>query len=201
LRVIVVSADLAPAGRRESIGLAVARACAAAGGTVQLVGIVPDDPDGDARILELSRSGVGHAAVLRAPVRPLEAADIELALRYLADVRVVVAAGLEPAVLPAAAAGAGYAGASLVIIGAGGGAHEPATEGLPASAVWLQAPSSDPDGTFAGFVGAFTARLDVGEAPADAWNATVRTLAVDPVGPEISPGGRPGRGAPPGAAR
>jgi hypothetical protein len=198
---IVVCADLAPAGRRDPAGLAVALACAAAGSAVQLVGIVPDDPAGDASVLELSRSGVGHAAVLRAPIRPIEPADIELALRYLQDVRVVVAADLDPAGLSAAAAGAGYAGAALIVIRTGAASGPAATEGLPESAVWLQAPASDPDGTFAGFVGAFAARLDGGEAPADAWDATVAALAVDPVEPAVRPPGRPGREARRAAAR
>ena len=49
----------------------------------------------------------------------------------------------------------------------------------------------DPDETFAGFVGAFSARLDRGEKPADAWDATLRELAVDSVTPARGHRGRP----------
>ena len=47
-----------------------ARAAAAAGGDVQLVGRVGDDPAAEALLLELAASGIGHVAVLRDPARP-----------------------------------------------------------------------------------------------------------------------------------
>jgi len=51
----------------EAGGLAagIARAAAAAGAEVQLVGKVGDDPAGDAVLLALARDGVGHIALLR----------------------------------------------------------------------------------------------------------------------------------------
>jgi len=153
-----------------------------AGAAAQVVAVVPDDPGGDRRLLELAAAGVGHAAVLRGPARALEAADVDLALRYLADVRVVVAVGLAESVVAAVAERATWAGTVLVVIG------EPGSDGagvgavtLPEGAIVLEAPGSDPDGTFAGFVGALAARLDRGATPADAWAATTRELAVDPV--------------------
>jgi hypothetical protein len=56
----------------------------------------------------------------------------------------------------------------------------PGIEGITDGAIVLEAPTSDPDGTFAGFVGSLAARLDAGATPADAWAETTRQLAVDP---------------------
>src|SRR5262245_49801315 len=76
-----------PFGRRTSGGLraagvplAVARAAAEAGATVQLVGKVGDGPDGDAVVLAVAEAGVGHAALLRGqiPVPIALDADAEL---------------------------------------------------------------------------------------------------------------------------
>lgn len=142
--------------------------------------MVPDDPDGDRRLLELAAAGVGHAAVLRGPARSLEAADVDLALRYLADVRVVVTVGVTQAVLASAAERATWAGATLVAIGGRGSDGEVGSLELPEGAIVLEAPAGDPEGTFAGFVGSLAARLDAGATPADAWAATTRELAVDP---------------------
>jgi hypothetical protein len=55
-----------PAGR----ACAVALAAAAHGARVELVGRAGDDAVGDALLVALSASGVGHAAVLRDPARP-----------------------------------------------------------------------------------------------------------------------------------
>lgn len=178
---IVICGNLGSADRNENLAASIAQRTAAAGAAVEIVGIVPDGADGDRWLIALSAAGVGHAAMLRTAERPLERADLELALRYLPDVGVVVAVGLSAAVLPVIAEGAGYAGAALVVVAteASGG---PIDDGvLPASAIVLQAPPTDPDDTFAGFVGAFTARLDAGAAPAEAWLATVSALAVDTV--------------------
>jgi hypothetical protein len=56
-----------PAAVGDAGGLAagIARAAAAAGAEVQLVGKVGDDPSGDAVLLALARRGVGHIALLR----------------------------------------------------------------------------------------------------------------------------------------
>lgn len=109
---------------------------------------------------------------------------MDLALRYLPDVRVIVAVRLAPPVLAAAAERASWSAASLVAIDGArsAGPHGQAVAPvLPEGAVVLEAPPADPDGTFAGFVGTFVARLDAGANPADAWAATMRDLAVDPV--------------------
>jgi hypothetical protein len=70
--VIVVVGDpsLRPGGpgAPASVGGAaasIARACVAAGATVQLAGKVGDDPAGDEILLTLTRDGIGHVALLR----------------------------------------------------------------------------------------------------------------------------------------
>ncbi|MBI3745736.1 MAG: hypothetical protein HY264_04300 [Chloroflexi bacterium] len=176
---IVVCGSLEPIGRHEGPAVALAERAAWAGASVQVIGIVPDGPSGDRRLIELGAAGVGHAAVLRSTARALEPADVDLALRYLPDIRVVVDASGAATLHATLAEGATYAGASFILIG-DVSAPAPAID-LPDSAIVLQAPTDDPDGTFAGFVGAFAARLDGGAVPADAWAATVRALAVDPV--------------------
>ena len=203
----------------------VAFAAAAAGARVQLVGRIGDDAVGDALVLALGRSGVGHAALLRDPGHPtpilvapaaeiaeddtvadlppgaalagtileeelasataatagdvvlpenqkerprLAPADLELALRYLPDIAVIVAA--DPLDEPSArvvADGAAYAGAQ-VIATVPPGTRVP--DALVAATV-LEAPPSDPDGAFARLVGGFAAALDGGASPAEAFRA------------------------------
>ncbi len=164
-----------PAGR---IALAAARA----GGRVELVGTVGDDADGDAVIVELGRAGIGHAAVLRDPagstpriadgaateeqIPRLEAADVELGLRYLAECQVLVAAEELPAdVLGIVTDAAAYHGATLIVLAAAG---EPPDGDLPEAATVLEVPD-DGGGAFAELVGQYAAFLDAGRQPADAW--------------------------------
>lgn len=148
---------------------------------MQAIGVIPDDPGGDRRILELVASRIGHAAVLRGPARELEPADIDLALSYLPEVRVIVTVGLAPAIVGIASQHLSWSGASLIVIDDASGDGRGVRADLPDGAIELQAPPSDPDGTFAGFVGVLAARLDAGAAPADAWAATMRELAVDSI--------------------
>lgn len=176
---IVICGSLEPVGRHPGMPVAIAERVARAGASVQVVGIVPDGPAGDRQLISLAEAGIGHAAVLRSAPRSLEPADVELALRYLPDIRVVVDAAGPAALAATVADGAAYAGASFILIG--DRATTGTTADLPDSAIVLEAPADDPDGTFAGFVGAFAVRLDGGAVPADAWSATVRDLAVDPV--------------------
>lgn len=164
-----------PAGR-------IALAAAISGGRVELVGSVGDDADGDAVIVELGRAGVGHAAVLRDPAGStprvtdggptderlprLDAADVDLGLRYLAECQVLVAAEALPAdVLGIVTAAAAYHGAALVVLAAPG---QPPEGDLPEAATVLEVP--DDDGrAFAELVGRYAAFLDSGRLPADAW--------------------------------
>jgi len=96
----------------------------------------------------------------------LEPADIEVALRYLPDYRVLVVADpLSEASLRVAAAAAGWNGATLVVVVAAGSAQpSPADD-----ATIIEAPADDPDGAFAAVVGAYAAAIDRGEEPAEAF--------------------------------
>jgi hypothetical protein len=89
----------------------------------------------------------------------LEPADVELALRYLSDYRVIVVA--EPGradLVEVAAAAAGYGEAALIVLVA------PGSDG-PAGATVIEAPASDPDGTFGTLVGTLAADFDADTLP------------------------------------
>jgi hypothetical protein len=205
--------ELAPGG----LVTLIAQALVEAGASVELAGSIGDDPEGDRVIVELGRVGIGHAAIMRDPggrtravgpsmpggtsvERPsprLDAADVELALGYLAECRVlVVADGLEADALAAALRAAEYHGASVVIV-ADAGAVDPAELGdqvtlleRPPSDTAAAGPSGDelarddaadatPDEgvasetAFAGFVAEYALRLDRGEPPARAFAAAL----------------------------
>ena len=163
----------------------VARRAAAAGSKVEVVGMVPGDAAWDRVLYQLTDAGVGHATVVRSARGSVEPADIDLALRYLPDIRAVVLVQPPAAVLPSAVAGADFASATLIVVGpldAGSMAALEARSGSAAPIV-LDPPPADPDGTFAGFVATLAARLDAGEPPDAAFEATVAVLAVDPARP------------------
>jgi hypothetical protein len=206
----------------------IALGAAEAGAPVQLVGKVGDDPAGDSLLIDLARTGVGHAAVLRDPasatrvlpappvgtgedgraaevddlldaaemlVEPepspetpapsssvqagpaLEAADIELGLRYLVDFRVVVAADpLNDRAASAVADAAAYAGAHVVALVDAGAAVAPTL----GDATVLEIPGADPDGLFAAFVAGYAVALDGGLPPAEAFRAAAETGGWEP---------------------
>jgi hypothetical protein len=148
----------------------IAAAAAGAGAGVEIVGSVTDDGNGDATITALGRQRIGHAAVLRMPsaAEPqLEAADVELALRYLTECRVlVIADSLDEATLAAAIDGTRYHQAALVV--AATQPQLPDDAAIPEHSTVLDAPDED-DGAFAGLVGRYAAQLDAGRESADAW--------------------------------
>jgi hypothetical protein len=119
---------------------------------------VLDPIDGDERPL---------APAEAAPAtRPLDAGDLQLALRYLPDYRVVVVADqFDEAALGAIVAAARWAGAQLIVVVPAGSAGS----GVPDDATVLEAPPVDADGAFAAVVGAYAAALDRGATPADAF--------------------------------
>lgn len=160
-------------GQADDLAVEVARRAAAAGARVEMVGVVPGDAAGDRRLAGLAGAEVGHATVTRNPANAIEPADLELALRYLPEIRAIVLVRPDAALIPAATAAATWAAAALVIIGPAGEAGS--------DAIVMDPPSSDPEGTFAGFVAALAVRLDAGEPAGDAWASTVAALAVDPV--------------------
>ena len=102
----------------------------------------------------------------REPGPALDPADIELALRYLPDYRVlVVADALSNPALEVVLAASRWSGAALVILLAAG--SEAPT--LTSEATVIEAPEVDPDDAFASVVGAYAAALDRGEEPAEAF--------------------------------
>ena len=174
------------------VGLAcsVAMAVAAAGGTVELVGSVGDDPAGDAAAIGLARAGVGHAALLRIPAVPtsragtgdaptrLDAADVELGLRYLGDLRVLVVADTLPdEVATVAAEAAAYSGAAAIVLVTRG---DPPAHGFGPSATILEAPE-DAEGPFAVAVARYAVALDAGGDPELALRQAVEAAGWEPV--------------------
>jgi hypothetical protein len=121
--------------------------------------------------------------VLRTSAGALDSKDLDLALRYLPEIRCVVLARPPARLLETALAAADWAGATLILVGplevdalaildAWAAAARPIVLDPPADA--------DPDDTFAGFVAALATRLDAGDPPEAAFRATVANLAVDP---------------------
>lgn len=100
----------------------------------------------------------------------LDAADVDLALRYLTDYAVVVVADeLDPASAEVVSAGAAYANAQLVAVVPPGGTASSALAG----GTVLEAPPSDPDDAFARLVAGYAKALDDGRSPAEAFRAVV----------------------------
>jgi hypothetical protein len=107
----------------------------------------------------------------------LEAADVELALRYLPQAGVIVLADtlLESAVV-AGAEGADFAAARLIVL-LPAGATPPA---VPAGAIVLEAPPED-NGSFGRLVGLFAGALDAGVEPAAAFKEAVAATGWEPI--------------------
>jgi hypothetical protein len=130
----------------------------------ELDGSEIDDPD----------DGADHVTAdpaIRAGGPALDAADVDLGLRYLTEFAVlVIAEPVDSATEAVVAEAAGWADAKLVMIVPPDGT---APDGLPAEAVVFEAPDADPDGVFATLVGHFAAGLDEGAEPEAAFRATI----------------------------
>jgi hypothetical protein len=188
---VIVVGILGPSGGAVA---EIARRAAATGARTEVVGAAPAGGDGDRLLLQLAAARVGHATVTRsnsaAVANPavgtagqpaIEPADLELALRYLPDVRAIVLVAPTPALLATAAAAAGFGGATLVVVGP---VDSAAVDALgPPLPIVLDPPAHDPDGAFAGLVAALAARIDAGEAAAAAWAATLTELTIEPAQP------------------
>lgn len=174
--------------RADLHGLAVlvAVAASAAGGAVQLVGSVGDDREGDEVIIRLGRANVGHAALLRdpagrtpvagqerEPAPRLDAEDVELGLRYLAEIRVLILAEpLDGDAQSAALEAARYHGAQVIVLVPPGSAPD---ADLAVAGTVLEAPSED-IAAFVRVVGRFAAELEAGRPAAEAFQeATAAT--------------------------
>lgn len=192
---------LTPGGLAAEIALAVGRN----GVAVEIVGSIGDDPEGDRVVVDLGRAQVSHAALMRDPgartptftpsgaggLPRLEAADVELGLRYIPECRVlVVASVLEPAALARALEAADYHGAAVVMV-APAGSVDPAS--LSDGVTLLERPvpededseqdeisTAADEAAFAGFVAEYAMRLDRGEAPASAFGAALGESAWEP---------------------
>jgi hypothetical protein len=122
------------------------------------------DPDADAAAFDEPGDDAPTDAFPDVPV--LEAADLELALRYLPDYRVLVIADPLPAgAIDVAVAAAGWSGAALIVLVPTGSTPPE----LTGEATIMEAPTTDPDDAFAAVVGAYAAALDRGEEPAEAF--------------------------------
>ena len=141
-------AEVSPGGLAAAVALRLGRD----GAAVELVGSVGDDAEGDAIVVALGRSRVGHAALLRDPSartprvgaeddgpRPrLDAADIALGLRYVPDCRVlVIAEDFTEDAWTAALEAADFHAAAVVAL-ASAEAHLP--DDMPAGATVLLRP-------------------------------------------------------------
>jgi sugar/nucleoside kinase (ribokinase family) len=113
-------------------------------------------------------------AVDRSDWPVLEPEDVQLALRYLPDMRAIVVAEPVPdAVVTAAREAASYVAAPVVVVVA-----DPASS--PDVDVALAAPAADPDGAFAELLGQVSAALDRGVAIDEAFRQVSATLGVTP---------------------
>lgn len=156
------------------MAVGIARAAVEGGATVEVVGKVGDDAVGDELVVELERAGIGHAALLRdpasrtpigdeAPGLELAPPDVELALRYLTDCRVIVVAeSLTPAADEVVRTSAAFGGAHRVLLDGDDGA-----EGGEDATVLRAGPGELT--AFSALVGRYAAHLDAGTRPADAF--------------------------------
>jgi hypothetical protein len=178
---VIVVGILAP-GSTASV-VEIAKRAAAAGARTEVVGVSPPGPAGDRQLVELATAEVGHATVIRSVASGVEAADLDLALRYLPEVRVVALVAPAAGLLAAALAASSWSGASLIVLGpldADAASVIATAEPGPGVPIVLDPPSRDPAGAFAGVVAALAVRLDAGEDAARAWRSTVAALAIDP---------------------
>ena len=157
----------------------IARRLAASGVRSQVVGVVAAGAVGDRQLLSLAAAGVGHATVIRSAAPTIEAADLDLALRYLPDVRAIVLVAPDASLLVVAVAAAGWSGGALVVVGPIDAGATAVIEAAGTRPIVLEPPARDPDGAFAGLVAALAVRLDAGEDPGAAWRSTVAALAID----------------------
>ena len=101
----------------------------------------------------------------------IDAADVDLGLRYLTAFEVVVVAEPAPTDLVTVVADAArWSEARMVLVVASG---SPCRSALPADVIVFEAPDADPDGVFADLVGSFAAALADGVEPGEAFRASV----------------------------
>ena len=108
----------------------------------------------------------------------LDAADVELALRYLTEFRVVVLADeLDPSAVRVAADATGWSNGTLVAVVPAG---RPEPSDLPPDAIVLGSPGDDADGAFDRLVGELAAAIDAGADPHAAFRELVESAGWEP---------------------
>ena len=203
---MIVIGVLVPGAPRATTIAEIARRAAGTGARTEVVGVAPTGSVGDRQLFQLAAAGVGHATVTRSGVAGIEPADLELALRYLPDIRAIVLVDPGPLLLATASTASAWSGAPLIVVAdtdevtapTGAAPKSVAATELAAAAsagpaislsgtehgatqpIVLRPPTADPDGAFAGLVAALAVRLEAGDDPAAAWQSTLRALAVDP---------------------
>jgi len=106
----------------------------------------------------------------------LDTGDVDLALRFLPQAGVIVLVdALSEAAVAAAADGAAYASARLIVL-VESGAKPPA---VPADATVLEVPPAD-DGSFGRMVGVFAGALDAGVDPKAAFGEATAAAGWEP---------------------
>ena len=141
--------------------------------------VLPDSPDeetsGIADESETANSTDVDRAVDRTDWPALEPEDIELALLYLPDVRVIVVAEPLPGpVLEAVTDAASYLAAPVVMV------TQDATT-LPTADLVIAAPDTDPDGAFAEVLGQIGTAVDRGVPIAEALAEVSGKLGLTPI--------------------
>jgi hypothetical protein len=133
---------------------------------------MPDMPDAiDDEAGDEAPDLIGSSPAPQPAGPALEAADVELGLRYLTDFRVVVLAEPADAETIGVVADATRWGEGRMILVVGVGQTVP--DGLPGDVNVFESPEADPDGAFADLVGAFAAALDAGTEPGAAFRSSI----------------------------
>lgn len=171
-----------------------AAAVVEAGGRVELLGRIGDDPAGDAIVLDCARRGIGHAAIIRSAGRPtpildgpgtssrplgLDAGDVELGLRYFVDLAVVAVVDPLPSSALAVAADVVAAhDAPLVVVEPV--TSPPALDSLRPGPIVLEAPGPEGRPAFDRLVGRLCACLAEGLGPEEAFREAVHATGWAP---------------------
>jgi hypothetical protein len=129
----------------------------------------PDAIDDDAAEVDPDLRGANPAPIPPGPA--LEAADVELGLRYLTDFAVVVLAEpADPETIAVVADAARWGEARMILVVSVG---QTVPDGLPGEATVFESPPTDPDSAFADLVGTFAASIDEGTEPGAAFRSSI----------------------------
>ena len=132
---------------------------------------VAEAPEDNAVETVTEPTAAGIAASSAADNPSLDAADANLALRYLPEISVIVAVHLASDVLAEAIAAAGWAETALVVVAP---EEDEPHVGLPGNAVTIGAADADESGVGAA-IGRYAAALDGGEPLESAYEALLAT--------------------------